>query len=104
MQLTGFGIEERFLFEDVPCEKIDNGEIISTSGRLEFYSLDEFFRSRDASFTFKITNVSQKIAVKCTISMFDNVRQWNRKNIPNYIEFFLKVSDEILFERNQKNL
>ena len=65
MQLTDFGIEERFLFEDVPCEKIDNVEIISTSGRLELYGSDEFFfRSRDANFTFKITDVSQKIAVK----------------------------------------
>ena len=40
----------------------------------------------------------------CTISMFDDVRNWNRKNISNYIEVFLKVSNEVLIERNQKNL
>ena len=55
-------------------------------------------------------NISHFLALQgldvicCTISMFDDVRQWNRENIPNYIEVFLKVSDEILIERNQKNL
>ena len=55
-------------------------------------------------------NISRFLALQgldficCTISMFDDVRKWNRENIPNYIEVFLKVSDEILFERNQKNL
>ena len=40
----------------------------------------------------------------CTISMFDDVRNWNRENIKNYREIFLKVSEEILIKRNQKGL
>ncbi len=42
--------------------------------------------------------------VCCTISMFDEVREWNRNNIENYREIYLKVSDEVLRERNQKGL
>lgn len=42
--------------------------------------------------------------VCCTISMFDEVRNWNRENIDNYLEIFLDVPLEVLRERNQKNL
>ncbi len=40
----------------------------------------------------------------CTISMFHEVRSWNRKNIPNYIEVYLRVSLSVLKERDQKGL
>ncbi len=40
----------------------------------------------------------------CTISMFDDVRAWNRENIKNYREIYLKVDDNVLMKRNQKGL
>lgn len=40
----------------------------------------------------------------CTISMFDEVRAWNRKNISDYKEIYIKVSEKELVRRNQKNL
>jgi len=40
----------------------------------------------------------------CTISMFDQVRDWNRANIPQYAEIYVKVPTKILAVRNQKNL
>lgn len=42
--------------------------------------------------------------VCCTISMFDEVRQWNRAHITNYKEIYLEVPIEILKERDQKGL
>ena len=42
--------------------------------------------------------------VICTISMFDYIREWNRANIANYKEIYIKVTRETLLERNQKNL
>ena len=42
--------------------------------------------------------------VCCTISMFDEVREWNRNNIADYVEIYVKVSMEVLHERDQKNL
>ncbi len=40
----------------------------------------------------------------CTISMFDSVRDWNRKNIRNYKEIYIKVTMDTLRERDQKGL
>ena len=40
----------------------------------------------------------------CTISMFDSVRQWNRENIRNYREIYVRVSMDTLRARDQKGL
>ncbi|MBD5523498.1 MAG: adenylyl-sulfate kinase [Lachnospiraceae bacterium] len=40
----------------------------------------------------------------CTISMFDSVREWNRLNINNYKEIYVKASMETLRRRDQKGL
>lgn len=40
----------------------------------------------------------------CTISMFDSVREWNRENICNYKEIYVKVSMDTLKIRDQKGL
>lgn len=47
----------------------------------------------------------QGINVICsTISMFDSCRDWNRANIQNYMEIYVKVPHDVLKNRNQKNL
>ncbi len=42
--------------------------------------------------------------VICTISMFHEIRAWNRENIVNYKEIYLEVPMKILKQRNQKDL
>lgn len=42
--------------------------------------------------------------VCCTISMFESIREWNRKHIENYREIYIKVSMDALRERDQKGL
>ena len=42
--------------------------------------------------------------VCCTISMFEQVREWNRSNIRGYVEVYIEVPAAVLEERNQKNL
>lgn len=42
--------------------------------------------------------------VCCTISMFDSVRAWNRENIKNYCEIYVKASMQTLQARDQKGL
>ena len=42
--------------------------------------------------------------VVCSICMYDAVRQWNRENIPNYREIYIKVSKDTLWKRDQKGL
>ncbi|WMJ81318.1 adenylyl-sulfate kinase [Clostridium sp. MB40-C1] len=47
----------------------------------------------------------QGIDVVCaTISMFNECRIWNRENIKNYKEIYIKVPIEILIQRDQKKL
>ena len=40
----------------------------------------------------------------CTIGMFHDVREWNRENIENYVEIFLRVPLDVLQKRDQKGL
>ena len=40
----------------------------------------------------------------CTISMFHDVRAWNRDNIQDYLEIYIKVPMEVLQMRDQKSL
>lgn len=42
--------------------------------------------------------------VCCSICMYQAVRQWNRENIPDYREIYIKVSRETLYKRDQKGL
>ena len=42
--------------------------------------------------------------VFCSIAMYDEVRKWNRENIENYKEVYIKVPMELLYQRDQKGL
>ena len=42
--------------------------------------------------------------VICSIAMYTEVRAWNRENIENYREVYLKVTRETLYRRDQKKL
>lgn len=47
----------------------------------------------------------QGISVICaTISMFTEVRVWNKEHIQNYYEIYLNTPLELLFKRDQKKL
>lgn len=42
--------------------------------------------------------------VCCSISMYREIRDWNRENIENYREIYIKVTGETLRRRDQKGL
>ncbi|MCI9333042.1 MAG: adenylyl-sulfate kinase [Oscillibacter sp.] len=42
--------------------------------------------------------------VICSIAMYSEVRAWNRENIENYWEIYIKVTHETLYRRDQKKL
>jgi adenylylsulfate kinase-like enzyme len=44
------------------------------------------------------------VVIIATISMFEEVRQWNRLNYKNYLEIYLKVSEEERLQRNSEKL
>lgn len=45
-----------------------------------------------------------KDVVICSIAMYTEVRTWNRENIDNYREIYLRVTRETLYKRDQKKL
>lgn len=42
--------------------------------------------------------------VVCGIAMYHEIRAWNRENIENYREIYIRVSRETLYRRDQKGL
>jgi len=52
----------------------------------------------------KMFSEQGSIAICATVSMFDSVRTWNAENIQSYFEVYIKVSNDVLKQRNQKNL
>ena len=42
--------------------------------------------------------------VICTISMFEEIREWNRKNVKGYIEIFITAPDSVLRSRDKKGV
>jgi len=73
-------------------------------------SLDEYSwegrmaRAKRYSSLCKLLSDQGITVIVCTISMFDEIRDWNRDNIKGYIEVFIDVQEEVLKSRDKKGL
>ncbi len=54
--------------------------------------------------TCKSLSDQGKDVVVCSISMYSDVRRWNRENIAQYREIYVRVTRETLYRRDQKKL
>ena len=54
--------------------------------------------------TCKSLSDQGKDVVVCSISMYSDVRRWNRENIEQYREIYVRVTRETLYRRDQKKL
>ena len=73
----------------------------------EDISYTEESRRKGAGRTFRVAKMlsDQGIdVVVCSICMYSAVREWNRENIENYREIYIKVDRDVLLRRNQKGL
>lgn len=64
-------------------------------------------RLKDAKAEFRLCRAlaEQGIdVVMCSISMYDEIRDWNRANIGSYKEIYIKVTQDTLYRRDQKKL
>ena len=69
------------------------------------YTTEE--RREGSYFNFELAQVlsEQNIdVVLCSISMYDDVRAWARERIENYVEIYIKVKWDTLYQRDQKGL
>ena len=64
-------------------------------------------RKAGAEWTFHycrdLANLGRDVVI-CSIAMYSEIRSWNRENIENYQEIYLKVTQETLYRRDQKKL
>lgn len=51
----------------------------------------------------KLTDQGLDVVV-CSIAMYREIREWNRENIENYREIYMKVTRETLYRRDPKKL
>ena len=65
---------------------------------------DRFFCAMRYARLCKLLAGQGQDVVICTISMFRDVREWNRQNIETYREIYIEVPMGVLQQRNQKNL
>ena len=64
-------------------------------------------RLKDAKAQFRLCRALSEQGidvVMCSISMYDEIRDWNRANIDNYREIYIKVTPDTLYRRAQKKL
>lgn len=69
------------------------------------YSLED--RKKNAERISRIVNYLSKKKINIIVSVLSNYPEWlkwNKKNIKNYLQVYLKVEKKILFKRNKKNL
>ncbi|MDB4341920.1 adenylyl-sulfate kinase [bacterium] len=65
---------------------------------------DRLKKSKQYSRLCKMLSDQGLIVICCVVSMYDEVREWNRKNITDYFEIFINAPIETLVERDKKGL
>ena len=64
-------------------------------------------RKKNAARISKLTKFLSDQNINLIVSVLSNFPfwlKWNKKNIKNYFEIYIKVNKKILFNRNKKNL
>jgi len=101
----GFDYYQRLLSRGLSCVFLDGDELRLILGGQDGYDYDS---RKNLAFRYsrlcKLISDQNINVVIATISMFDDVRNWNRDNIDNYVEIYLKVNLAELIRRDQKNI
>lgn len=88
-----------------PDAVLVDGDVSREKGGHKDYSTESRRAGAKAGFKqWRELALQGKDVVVCSISMYEDVRAWNRENIESYKEIYIKVSMETLRRRNQKGL
>ena len=82
----------------------DGDQIRGVFGRGGYSTEDRKDSARRGFRLYKILTEQGVDVVCCSIAMYDDIRQWNRENLSNYKEIYIKVPMDILYQRDQKGL
>lgn len=99
----------KLLYDSIKARK-DN--VIRLDGDVlrEVFQNKDYTRSGRKKLGFEYSRLCRMIAsqgidvVICTVAMFDDLREWNRLNIENYVEIYLEVPMNELIRRDQKGM
>jgi len=82
-----------------------DGDILREVYQNQDYSIEsrKKLALQDGRLCQMLSNQGLDIVI-CVISMFDDVRKWNRDNLQSYKEIYLRVEIEELIRRDQKGL
>jgi adenylylsulfate kinase-like enzyme/ubiquinone/menaquinone biosynthesis C-methylase UbiE len=90
---------------NVPCVFLDGDEMRSIlSSKWGYKSEDRLELAHVYSKLCRHLASSGINVVIATVAMFEDVRQWNRDNMPSYMEVYLRVPVDILIKRDVKGL
>ncbi|MDK2562688.1 adenylyl-sulfate kinase [Romboutsia sedimentorum] len=99
----------KLLYESIKSNK-DNVILLDGDKLRALYESDDYSYDGRKKLASKYSRLCKMISgqgidvICCTIAMFDECRKWNRDNILNYKEIYLKVSIDELIKRDQKGL
>ncbi len=99
----------KLLYNSIKSNK-DNIILLDGDKLRELYDSEDYSYDGRKQLSIKYSKLCKMISdqgidvICCTISMFDECRNWNRENISNYKEIYLKVSIDELIKRDQKEL
>lgn len=91
-------------------EKKDNVLFLDGDILREVYQSTDYTQEGRKKLAFQHTRLCRMLTdqgmdvVICLIAMYESCRRWNRENIVNYHEIYLKVDIEELIRRDQKQL
>ena len=83
---------------------------ISGDDLRNIYGLKKYTYTKEARLSISIKNrklykyvTAQNInVIFAVVSMFDSIREWNRKNIPNYVEIYIKSDIKKIIKAGKK--
>ena len=98
------------LYEHIRTQKenvviLDGDMIRSVFGNdLGYSKADRLISAKRNAGLCKLLSNQGIDVICCTISMFHEIRAWNREQIDQYCEIYIKVPMDVLKSRNQKSL
>ena len=84
--------------------KDSDGMRILPEGQTDYSTQARMIRAKERFEEYQELAEKGTDVVFCSIAMYDDVRAWNRANIENYKEIYIKVSMETLYKRDKKGL
>jgi len=91
-------------------KKKKNYLLINGDGLRSIFELKKYDRNSRINYAYSYSKLCKKIVdqdlnvIIATVAMFDKIRKWNKSNIKNYFEIFVKMPFKSVKDRNKKNL